>query len=207
SCDQLYSRLHTIYKEGVEKASSGRGKSYVQSRGTEGSARRHSCVCVCGESLAAACASRCMSRCCLRHLMRRFWNHTLTCASVSRRAAARYSRSGPTMYCWRSNSASSRSSWSAVKMVRTLRARGSPWRRAESAPRRRSWHGDGPRSGPAGVEESGDAGPSPSRASMVKAAPRGVRLPWSEGAAGRAVVAGHTLCIAAVSESARGRPA
>lgn len=42
-----------------------------------------------GGSLEAACASRCMSKCCLRHFMRRFWNQTLTWASVSRRAAAR----------------------------------------------------------------------------------------------------------------------
>jgi len=51
--------------------------------------------------------------------MRRFWNHTFTCASVSLSVWARYKRSGPTMYCCRSNSASKHSSCSGVKIVRT----------------------------------------------------------------------------------------
>ena len=54
------------------------------------------------------------------HLIRRFWNHTLTWPSVNRNAWARYKRSGPTMYCCRANSRSSRSSCSAVKIVLTL---------------------------------------------------------------------------------------
>lgn len=56
----------------------------------------------------------------LRHLIRRFWNQTLTCASVNLNAWAKYSLSGPTIYCWRANSPSSRSSCSAVKIVLTL---------------------------------------------------------------------------------------
>lgn len=43
----------------------------------------------------------------------------LTCASVSCSVCARYSRSGPTIYCCRSNSASNLSNCSGVKMVRT----------------------------------------------------------------------------------------
>lgn len=66
----------------------------------------------------------CDSRCCLRHLMRRFWNQTLTCDSDRRRLAANTNLSGPTMYCWRANSASNRSNCSALKMVRTRLARG-----------------------------------------------------------------------------------
>lgn len=46
--------------------------------------------------------------------------HLPTCASVSWSACARYNLSGPTMYCWRSNSASSLSSCSGVKIVLTL---------------------------------------------------------------------------------------
>ena len=64
------------------------------------------------------------SRCCLRHLMRRFWNQTLTCDSDRRRLAANTNLSGPTMYCWRANSASNRSNCSALKMVRTRFALG-----------------------------------------------------------------------------------
>lgn len=62
----------------------------------------------------------CCSWCSFRHLMRRFWNQTLTWASVNRSAWARYNLSGPTIYCWRANSPSKRSNCSAVKMVRTL---------------------------------------------------------------------------------------
>lgn len=62
----------------------------------------------------------CCSWCSFRHLMRRFWNQTFTWASVNRSAWARYSLSGPTIYCWRANSPSRRSSCSAVKIVLTL---------------------------------------------------------------------------------------
>ena len=46
-------------------------------------------------------------------------NKLQTCASVSCNVWAKYKRSGPTIYCCLSNSASNLSSWSGVKMVRT----------------------------------------------------------------------------------------
>lgn len=71
-------------------------------------------------SLAAAFSALSCSLSCFFHFVRRFWNHVLTCCSVSPSCFASTSLSGTERYFWREKLSSSVTICSAVKTVRAF---------------------------------------------------------------------------------------